>query len=348
MLENTVTTTVDKLVGMIVDAAKAPFTSKFNGIPGLVLGSAGAGKSAAFYHAAKQLTADTGHEWQVIDIRALLYDPVELKGIQTIDPDSDYARVLRPDWARGMDPDGHYLIVFEEMTKALPSVQSALMQIILDRRVANFDFGRNWVPFGTGNLLSSRSGDIPVPAALRNRFWTVLVEPDAAVWLDWAPTGGIVPEVESFVRANPELLDTWDSEQDPLVYATPRAHEMLSNAMKSSGNYMCWGVPILGQEAGVKFQTHCQVLEKMPDPDVIFADPKKAPVMDDIGSAFYVGASLAYWVNKDTMSALCTYARRCAHEVAVTMVTSAIKRHPECKETAAYVQFICDYDPKQS
>ena len=348
MLDNTIKETIPALITRIVEAAQAPFTDAFNGLPGLVLGNMGAGKSAAFYETARRLRESTGDDWQVVDIRALLYDPVELKGIQTVKENSDFAVVLKPDWAANLDPDGHYLIVFEEVTKALPSVQSALMQVILDRRVAGFEFGRNWVPFATGNLSSSRSGDIPMPAALRDRFWIVIAEHSAKPWLDWAVGANLRPEVTSFIKANPDMLDTWDSEQDPLVFATARSLHFLSNAVEVAVDPKSWGIPYLGQEAGVKFAAHVDALAILPDPEVIFNDPEHAPVMPDIGTAFYLGASLSYWVDKGNFDALTTYARRCAHEVAQTMVSEAVSRHPECQETAAYIAFQCDYDPQQS
>ena len=107
-------------------------------------------------------------------------------------------------------------------------------------------------------------------------------------------------------------------------------------------------MPLLGEHAGRTFQTHVDVFLSLPDPQDILVDPKTSEVPEDIGTAFYLAGSLAYWVTKKTMDALCTYARRCQHEVAVTMVKEAVTRHPELIETAAYIAFKCDYDPNQS
>ena len=96
MLENTISETIPKLIDRIVESALAPFTTAFNGLPGLILGTMGVGKSAAFYAACRKLSEATGDDWQVVDIRALLYDPVELKGIQCVKEDSDFAIVLKP------------------------------------------------------------------------------------------------------------------------------------------------------------------------------------------------------------------------------------------------------------
>jgi hypothetical protein len=350
MLENTIELTPSEVTAMIVEACLTPDVDypDHMGQPGLILGNQGVGKSQAFKAAIAELERITGELWALVDIRAMLYDPVELKGLQAIEPGSDVTKLLKPDWARNLEPNGNYILLFEEVTKALPSTTNALYQVFLDRAVAGHRFGKNWIPFGTGNLASSRGGDLPIPGPFRDRVWTVIAKNDAASWLNWAAGQNIHPTVTSFIRANPDMLDTWDSETDPLCFATPRSIVKLSSFCETSQNVKRWAVPLLGNEAGLKFQSHVDALAELPDPDLIFSDPDNAPLMSNIGTAFYLGASLSYWVTKDKMAALCQYAKRCAHEVAVTMVTEAGRRHPECVETAAYVAFMAEYDPRQS
>lgn len=357
MLENTTTVSVNTAANMIAAACLAPHSETHNGKSGALLGLPGHGKSAAFVQAAKQLSKTTGEPWQVVDIRALLYDPVELAGINTLPQDgSDYAQRLNPDWTRGLDVNGNYLIVFEEATKALQSVQNALYQAFYDRRMGQFTFGKNWVPFLTGNLVSSKSGDNPIPGALRNRFWSVVIETGIADWLPWAQENNLHPFVTTFYKQNPDILSDWNPETDPLVFSSPRSAESLSHLMTSGENAgskavevaRAFAVPTIGQEAGIKFTAHCEVLTALPEPEQVFSDPQGAPVPEDTGTAFYAASMLAYWAERDHMEALCTYARRCPHEVAITMVSETVKRHPECKETASYIAFIADYDPQQS
>jgi len=94
-------------------------------------------------------------------------------------------------------------------------------------------------------------------------------------------------------------------------------------------------------------KTHIDLCEKLPDPMVIKTDPDNAPIVEDIGLGYYVAHMVAYWADKPSMDAICTYARRCPHEIATTMIGEVVKHHPECKETQAYIAFRCEYDPTQ-
>ena len=351
MLENTLRETIPKLTKRTVEACQSEFNldGSYMGQPGLVLGNPGVGKSAMFQSACMILSAVMGVQWQLVDIRALLYDPVELKGMQGLpNDDSDFTRVFNPDWARGLDPNGHYIILFEEMTKCLQSTSNALLQIILDRRIANFPFGKWWVPMATGNLATSRAGDLPIPATIRDRFWIVIAEHSTSAWLKWAQDNNLHPAVTTFFKLNPEYLDGWDPETDPLAFSTGRSAFALSQSCKTAENPGDWGIPFLGSEAGMMFDNHVTMLETLPDPLLIFKDPANAPVMDNIGTAFHLASSLSYFVDKETMQALCIYAERCAHEVGMTMVTEAARRHPEVMETSGYINYICKHDPQQS
>ncbi len=352
MLCNTLQEPIAKIVDRIVDAAVAPHTDTHNGQAGLILGPGGVGKSSAVYLAADILSQKTGRRWGVVDIRVLLYDPVELKGLQGLPPEGeDFTKLFRPDWARGLDPDGCYLLLFDELTKALPAVQNALYQGILDRAFADFSFGRNWVPVATGNLAEDKAGDMPIPSPLRDRFWITIASPELRGWLEWAAEEGIRPEITTFLQQNPDALMTWDRDEDPLVFATARSwhtlHKISVNAIDPARAMMDWAVPYLGQELGLKFASHVEVVTVLPDPDVIWDDPENAPLLNSAGQAFYLSAMLAYWVDADKFPALITYAKRNQHEVAMAMINDAVTRRPELMESAAYIAFIAEQDPRQ-
>jgi hypothetical protein len=323
MLENIMKVSNSRLIDMIVESCLVAYNEAYNGLAGIIYGAMGIGKSTAPITACERLTSLTSDVWQVIDIRVLLYDPVELKGIGTI-------------------------ILLDETTKAFPSVLSALMQFVLDRRVGDFRFGRNWVPMLTGNRLSDKSGDMEIPAALRDRAWQVELVPSVSEWLDWAVENNIHPLVESFIRTGPDYLFTWDPDNNPMAFATGRSWYMVSQMCHVSDNPETWGFAYMGQEIGQRFASHCELVTKMPDPLIVLRDPANAPVMDSIGMGFYLASALAYHTTTSTMGALCAYARRCAHEVATAMVNDAVSRHPELKDTAEYITFVCEFDPRQS
>lgn len=348
MLENTRKVSTAELVQMIVTTALIKQTNGKQGIPGFVYGRAGGGKSSAFYQAADQIAAITGEPCIVADVRAMLYDPTEIRGQQTIDQDSDYAKALKPEWFRGLPFDGWVLVVFEEATKAPNATQNALYQPILDRRIGVHDMGPKWIPYTTGNLQSSKSGDLPMPGALRSRGWSAICDNSPTEWLNnWAYANGVHPFVTTFVKANPDKWLSWDASENPLVYSCERSLAMFSDVCHAVDDPTPFAIPFLGESTGRLMSTHIDLFSRLPDPDLILSTPSTAPVVSDIGTAFYVASMVGHYARPEHMDAITTYARRHPHEVATVMVTEAVRRNPSCKETAAYIKFRCDYDPNQ-
>ncbi len=352
MLENTCRESVGTIIDRIVEACQAPHSDTHNGQAGLILGPGGIGKSAAAYAAARQLSEVTGQPWNVVDIRVLLYDPVELKGLQGLPDDgSDFTKLFSPDWARGLDIDGNYILLFDEMTKALPSVLNSLYQGILDRAFAGFRFGRNWVPMATGNLATDKAGDVSIPSPLRDRFWITIADPDLRGWMHWASANNVRPEVISYLQRTPDHFMSWDGSEDPLCFASARSWHSLSKfaeASKDPAGTLCrWAIPYLGEKIGLSFSAHVEVVTKLVDPQQVFDDPMNAPLMENAALGFYASQMLAYWVEPENFGALVAYARRNPNEVAMAMVNDAITRKPELMATADYIAFISEYDPQQ-
>ena len=100
--------------------ADAPATLVEARQPVIVWGPPGCAKSRI-----PQQVAATSHR-TCLDVRALLLDPVDLRGIPWRDADG------RTRWAP--DAPGRWLVNLEELPSAVPMVQAALYQLMLDRR----------------------------------------------------------------------------------------------------------------------------------------------------------------------------------------------------------------------
>ena len=96
--------------------------------PCVVWGPPGAAKSMI----AQQVAADTNRQY--VDVRALLLDPVDLRGIPWRDT-ADRTRWAPPAFLPPSDDPGLWLINLEELPSAVPMVQAALYQLVLDRKV---------------------------------------------------------------------------------------------------------------------------------------------------------------------------------------------------------------------
>ena len=100
--------------------------------PAVVWGPPGSAKSDI----AQQVAAAAGREY--VDVRALLLDPVDLRGIPWRDS-ADRTRWAPPSFLPPSDDPGRWLINLEELPSALPMVQAALYQLVLDRKCGEYE-----------------------------------------------------------------------------------------------------------------------------------------------------------------------------------------------------------------
>ena len=112
--------------------------------PTLVWGPPGAAKSAI----AQQVAADAGRQY--VDVRALLLDPVDLRGIPWRDG-ADRTRWAPPAFLPPTDDPGRWLINLEELPSAVQMVQAALYQLVLDRKVGEYELPEGASLIACGN-----------------------------------------------------------------------------------------------------------------------------------------------------------------------------------------------------
>ena len=122
--------------------------------PVVVWGAPGCAKSQI----AQQVAAQAGREY--VDVRALLLDPVDLRGIPWREP-----AFLPPS-----DADGSWLINLEELPSALPMVQAALYQLVLDRKCGEYELPEGAALIACGNREGDRGIVHRMPAPLASRF----------------------------------------------------------------------------------------------------------------------------------------------------------------------------------
>ena len=127
--------------------------------PVVLWGAPGSAKSAV----AQQVAADAARQY--VDVRALLLDPVDLRGIPWRDS-ADRTRWAPPAFLPPTDDPGRWLINLEELPSAVPMVQAALYQLVLDRKVGEYELpeGASLIACGTPTPVRL------LPCQLRLRF----------------------------------------------------------------------------------------------------------------------------------------------------------------------------------
>ena len=134
------------------------------------------------------------------------------------------------------EPDKNHILFLDELTNALPSIQSEALTLVLDRKVnGRFELPKNCRIVAAGNEVEDSDAAWDMIQPLYTRFGHVYIKTTKENWLPWAAKAGIHPAVYAYIAYNgDEVLRTpFDGEQPN---ANPRSWEKVSNELYAGGN----------------------------------------------------------------------------------------------------------------
>ena len=248
----------------------------FKSIPSLMLwGAPGVGKSQAIRQVAKRLQDATGKKCNVTDVRLLLFNPIDLRGIPTANVDKTLAIWLKPQIFQMDESESVVNILFlDEISAAPQSVQAAAYQITLDRIIGEHKLPDNCIVIAAGNRVTDKSVAYKMPRALANRLCHLEIESNFESWQRWAVTNGISPKVVGFLSFRQDYLIENENISDDLAFTTPRSWEMVSNVLKLHGDNVDSAYPLIcgliGKGVAVEFSSWCRIFATLPKIEDIF------------------------------------------------------------------------------
>lgn len=325
--------------------------------PFMVWGDPGVGKSQVVEQASDQLFAGKFGDWNprqdgiwvkgkktlqpgdrrtwLRDLRAVLLDPVDLMGIPTI-IDGKTA------WAtpRMLPSTGSGLLFFDELNRAPVMVQNACLQLVLDRRLGEYELPDGWIVGAAGNH-ESEAGVQRMPDALRSRFTHLLAEVDLTDWVDHANSRNFHPAVVAFIRWRPELLHKYDkvTARKENAFPCPRTWEFVSRiCQQGAAKDIEFGLVegTVGKAAAGEFVAFLQMYRDLPDMDIIVRDPQNAPLPTKPATAYAISSALARMAGNGNVKNIITYLDRMPEqEYAVLAVREMVARDPKLDRVGA-------------
>ncbi|TEB15014.1 hypothetical protein Psfp_02461 [Pelotomaculum sp. FP] len=238
-------------------------------VPTMMLwGPPGVGKSSII----QQIAAERG--WGFVDLRLLLLNPIDLRGIPYPNRETRQADWLAPSFLPDVERDGKEgIILFDEITSAPRAVQAAAYQLILDRRIGEYILPEGWRQVAAGNRAEDKGVSNRMPAPLANRMIHFELTCSLEDWKFWAIPTGIDYRVISFLNFRPELLYMFPNQAAEIkAFPSPRSWEFVHKILPSFSQVdrafpaICGAV---GEGAATEFTAFCRVLEQMPDPEDI-------------------------------------------------------------------------------
>jgi hypothetical protein len=237
--------------------------------PVYLWGPPGCGKSAVVRRAAEDLKLD------LVDLRATLLDPVDLRGLPRLTADS--AVWCPPAF---LPKGGEGLLFLDELAQAAPLVQAACLQLTLDRRVGEYVLPPGWAVVAASNRAEDRAGTHRLISPLLNRFVHLDLEVSVDDWQAWAAGAGVAPEVRAFLQYRPALLFQFDPAANPRAFPTPRSWQFVADALPVAPPDLLHAVTAgcVGDGPAAEFLGFLRLYRELPDLDQLLARPDQAPV----------------------------------------------------------------------
>ncbi|WP_083515183.1 AAA family ATPase [Fervidicola ferrireducens] len=259
-------------------------------LPVLLWGPPGVGKSSTMNALAEK------RRWALIDMRLGQMSPVDLRGVPVPDHNTKRTTWYPPSELPDEKRDGKCGILFlDELLQAPRDVQSAALQLVLDRRLGEYKLPPEWRVVAASNRVSDKAGTYQIISSLANRFVHIPVacsmpsldisdtgvEVNAEDWKKWALQNDVAEEIVAFINYRPNLL--WRP-TGQVAFPTPRMWgDYVNKIIKHAGLNQLAIAGCIGEGPAAEFMAFCKLRKEMPDPDAILrGEDVAAPVRPDV------------------------------------------------------------------
>lgn len=295
--------TVEKTVSVLADGYCTLIEKglPLKSLPSVMLwGAPGVGKSQSVRRLAEVIRQRTGKKTTVTDVRLLLFNPIDLRGIPTANADKTLAVWLKPQIFNMDESSSVVNILFlDEISAAPQSVQAAAYQITLDRTVGEHKLPENCIVIAAGNRVTDKSVAVKMPKALANRLAHIEIEDGFESWKKWAVQKGISDKVVGFLSFRRNYINTFDASSDSLAFATPRSWEMVSGVLEAFNGDLDRAYPLIaglvGTGIALEMKSWAQVYRDLPSVEDIF-DGKRVTVPEKTDALYALSASLTAYL----------------------------------------------------
>ncbi|MEX3969822.1 ATP-binding protein [Paraburkholderia caribensis] len=308
------------------------------GLPVLITGPAGVGKSDIVAQAAKA----TGHD--LLISHPVVEDPTDSKGLPF--PKGDIARFLPfGDLERALNATKPLIWFLDDLGQASPAVQAAKMQLLLARRIGEHVLPDCVTFVAATNRRGDNAGVTGILDPVISRFATVVeLEPKIDDWTAWAVRNNVPVELIAFLRFRPDLLYLQKKSRDIENSASPRTWGFVAKTMGvvPKDLELISYAGSVGEAAASELMSYLAIYRQMVSPDAILLSPDSAAIPETPAALYAVSTALAAHSTEGNFDRVLTYNDRLIdaghREFAALLARDAIRRKPELQNTHAFIR----------
>ncbi len=237
---------------------------------------------------------------------------------------------------------GKGILFFDEINLAPASVQAAAYQLVLDRRIDEYELPEGWDIIAAGNRTTDRSGVHAMSSALANRFVHLDYTVDIDDWLGWASKNGITDLTRGYLRYRPSNLTTDKIEPGMRAFATPRTWafaDQIANSGLEAHVELETLAGIVGQGIATEYMGYRRENANLPSLDAILLNPEKLEVPKSPSTCHALISSLERHTTPGNFSRLMKYISRMSKEFEVVFVTSVVKNDTDICASKAFIDW---------
>lgn len=297
--------------------------------PTFLWGPPGIGKSQIVQQAGIHM------QLEVLDVRAVLLDPVDLRGIPNI-TEGGLSKWCAPAF---LPQKGEGILFLDELNAAPPLVQAACYQLILDRKIGEYTLPDGWSIIAAGNREKDRAVTHKMPSALANRFVHIDFDVDVKEWLIWAKKHQIASEIIDFIQFRPALLHDFSPEKDNRSFPSPRSWAFASNLIINgvSGELLQELLEgTVGKGAATEFIGFMNIYHNLPNINSILSTPMTVTLPTDPAVLFATCEMVGKAADMNSADNLFTFANRLPEEFGVLLIREAVRN---CNEISTLNTF---------
>lgn len=232
-----------------------------------------------------------------------------------------------------------WILLLDEFSSGLPSVQASCYKLILDRKVGQHELHPNCKMVACSNLDSDNAIVNTISSALVSRFAHFYIQPNVDEWQDWAISNKINPLITSFINFKPNCFYTFNADVvEP--YASPRTWQMLNRVLDANTPLIVLA-SLLGSGVATEFNAYLQTYKDLPDIDSILADPEHYKIPKELGVQWATLTMVVSHINKDIDKCV-TYLKRFNPEMHMVALREIKGRYPDLLSHATIRQWLIE------
>jgi hypothetical protein len=237
----------------------------------------------------------------MIDLRMAQMEPTDIRGIpyyNSKENNMHWAPPVSLPTAAQAKKHPVMVLFLDELNSASPAVQAVGYQLILDRKIGEYELPENVVICAAGNRETDKGVTYRMPTPLANRFIHVEMRSDLSAWQKWAINNNINTDVIGFLSHNKGDLHDFDPKVATRAFPTPRSWTFVSDLVSQDDidddTLFTLIAGTVGEGLAHKFIAHRRVSAKMPHPMDILTGKVKDLNVKEISAMYSLVISMCY------------------------------------------------------